>query len=393
MEETISTLRFANRMMRVSNEVVINVELDPGQLVERYKREIRDLKQELAMHDTLMNRGRVVYEPYTPDQQYLIQQTVEKFLDGDSEDIEIESLRQAKEIFNQIRNAYRKGLTRLGVEEFKGRSRPETHKTGTLKGVELKGAEDREDGVGQEENAGGFGIGRANPNARPADSTALEAKILFQQEEENDEKRTLTAEEANKYSSDKGIRKQPLIDKNQAFMEFKNGDGREIENNLAQNREDLKDRKYRLKVTTSEVNRIKKGIDDCKEMLDNIRRDRVNDDEGVIDEEEFAYIKRMKDYKKIYRVNFDQMKALKEEISAINQNLEYARENLISEFEIWYEKKFGIVMPKSNESLRKVMANVEEPANEELDLDAIAYIKAKKNVYTLHKAKKNIGKA
>ena len=137
MEETISTLRFANRMMRVSNEVVINVELDPGQLVERYKREIRDLKQELAMHDTLMNRGRVVYEPYTPDQQYLIQQTVEKFLDGDSEDIEIESLRQAKEIFNQIRNAYRKGLTRLGVEEFKGRSRPETHKTGTLQKKDL----------------------------------------------------------------------------------------------------------------------------------------------------------------------------------------------------------------------------------------------------------------
>ena len=70
IEETISTLRFATRMMRVSNEATINVELDPAQLIERYKKEVRDLKQELAMHDTLANRGRIVYEPYTPEQQY-----------------------------------------------------------------------------------------------------------------------------------------------------------------------------------------------------------------------------------------------------------------------------------------------------------------------------------
>ena len=61
IEETISTLRFATRMMRVSNEAIINVEVDPALLVERYKKEIRDLRQELAMHDTLANRGRVTY--------------------------------------------------------------------------------------------------------------------------------------------------------------------------------------------------------------------------------------------------------------------------------------------------------------------------------------------
>jgi len=70
IEETISTLRFATRMMRVSNEATINVKLDPAQLIKRYEREVRDLKQELAMHDTLANRGRITYEPYTPEQQY-----------------------------------------------------------------------------------------------------------------------------------------------------------------------------------------------------------------------------------------------------------------------------------------------------------------------------------
>jgi kinesin family protein 6/9 len=58
-EETISTLKFASRMMKVSNEAVINVQQDPELLLKRMEREIKELKQELAMHDTLANKGRV----------------------------------------------------------------------------------------------------------------------------------------------------------------------------------------------------------------------------------------------------------------------------------------------------------------------------------------------
>lgn len=45
------------------------------------------------MHDTLANRGRINYEPYTPDQQFEQQQLAQKFLDGEIEDIEFNSLR------------------------------------------------------------------------------------------------------------------------------------------------------------------------------------------------------------------------------------------------------------------------------------------------------------
>ena len=67
IEETISTLKFATRMMRVSNEAIVNVQLDPQLMIKRYEKEIRDLKQELAMHDTLANRGRITYDTYSPD--------------------------------------------------------------------------------------------------------------------------------------------------------------------------------------------------------------------------------------------------------------------------------------------------------------------------------------
>ena len=115
VEETTSTLKFATRMMRVSNEAIINVQLDPTLLIKKYEKEIRELKQELTMHDTLANRGRVTYDPYTAEQQFEIQKLSEQFLRGDLEDIEeINSLRQVREIFHQFRNAYMKIQKKVG---------------------------------------------------------------------------------------------------------------------------------------------------------------------------------------------------------------------------------------------------------------------------------------
>ena len=96
-------------MMHVANEASINIHADPQLLIKKYEGEIRNLKQELAMHDTLANRGRINYDPYSPEQQYEIQKVAEKFLSGDIEDIEeIESLRQVRELFYQFRTIYQR---------------------------------------------------------------------------------------------------------------------------------------------------------------------------------------------------------------------------------------------------------------------------------------------
>ena len=51
----------------------MNVHSDPQMLIRKYEREVRDLKQELAMHDTIANRGRINYDPYTGEELYDIQ--------------------------------------------------------------------------------------------------------------------------------------------------------------------------------------------------------------------------------------------------------------------------------------------------------------------------------
>jgi hypothetical protein len=38
-------------------------------LIEKLQREIKELKKELAMHDLLVNRAGVTYDPYTPEEQ------------------------------------------------------------------------------------------------------------------------------------------------------------------------------------------------------------------------------------------------------------------------------------------------------------------------------------
>ena len=62
LEESISTLQLAQRMMRVQNKASINVHTDPKMLIKRYERTIKELKEELMMHDALSERSGITYD-------------------------------------------------------------------------------------------------------------------------------------------------------------------------------------------------------------------------------------------------------------------------------------------------------------------------------------------
>ena len=69
-------------------------------MIKRYENEIKQLKQELAMHDTLANRGRITYSDYNQEETVMIQKTTNEFLAGEKDNIgEIDSLRKVREVF------------------------------------------------------------------------------------------------------------------------------------------------------------------------------------------------------------------------------------------------------------------------------------------------------
>ena len=89
VEETISTLKFATRMMQVSNEPRVNVQYDLEALVKKLESEIKELKSELAMHDALANRGHIHYDPYTEEQRHELNQMVRRYLNDEVEEVEV----------------------------------------------------------------------------------------------------------------------------------------------------------------------------------------------------------------------------------------------------------------------------------------------------------------
>jgi len=133
--------------------------------VKKLNKEIKELKKELLMHNTLANRGKINYDPYTPEEQYIQQQIALKFLNGESEDIEFDSIRQAKELFVQCRILFQKEYNGTKIEN---ETRAEIEKKKSL--IESKGdkaSTDNEKGVGDFEEKPSFGIGRAPKDARP----------------------------------------------------------------------------------------------------------------------------------------------------------------------------------------------------------------------------------
>lgn len=105
IEETISTLKFASRMLRVHNEATVNTQTDPSLQLKRYEKEIRDLKQELAMHDTLANRGRIQYGSYEPHEMKEMAENARLYLKGELQEFtDLESLHKVKEYMNIIKN-------------------------------------------------------------------------------------------------------------------------------------------------------------------------------------------------------------------------------------------------------------------------------------------------
>lgn len=99
--------------------------LDPKLLLKKYEKDIKELKQELAMHDTLANRGRISYETYTPEQQHRQQIIAQEYLDGKTDDIPIESLRQVRELFIQFRNIYKSAIRDVANNTVPRQERPE----------------------------------------------------------------------------------------------------------------------------------------------------------------------------------------------------------------------------------------------------------------------------
>lgn len=352
LEETISTCKFATRMMRVSNEATINVNQDPAILIKKYEREIRDLKQELAMHDTLANRGRVNYDPDPPEKQYAL---AKSFLLGEIDDIdELNSIRQCRDLMHQMRLVYRKfeqnvrvSSSKMGADAKDGQNEGDPG-AGPAE-LQRRQTLAEEDGVGdEEEGTGGFGIGKAPKESKPQHKLqASKEGEDFKQEEDEESKGEAEGDSAVGLEGrpSKKVKKKQSKSKQEAFKEFLEDEGKSIEDNIKTNRTDIRSKKDEMALLKETCNKAKKEIDSIKSQLEKKNEEKqksleLDEDEDVIDEEEYSMLKQLKEFKKVYRENFDKYKGLKGDAFFIQNSIDQMKEQLIFKFEVWYDENF-----------------------------------------------------
>jgi len=82
--------------MCVPAEPTVNEIIDPVKAIENYKRENKYLREELALHDALVNRDGMSYEPLSEQQLYEVENQCRRFIDGTLDDIEVKNLRQVQ---------------------------------------------------------------------------------------------------------------------------------------------------------------------------------------------------------------------------------------------------------------------------------------------------------
>mmetsp|Transcript_16565 Transcript_16565/g.23255 ORF Transcript_16565/g.23255 Transcript_16565/m.23255 type:complete len:736 (-) Transcript_16565:54-2261(-) len=399
LDETISTLKFALRMMRISNEATVNVQLDPLVLLKKYQREIRELKQELAMHDTLANRSGVNYEPYTPEQQTELRRTVKRYIDGDIVNIDVQSLRQINEIFQQFKNValdYKVLLEQGGGAGYGAGSDAAGSDPASRAQSAKRDGQTTSDGMVGDTVGDGFAVGLAHDGARPSSQmdgidvtkAARQAAATKNKAEMDSYNKATAVEEDEEEDRDPS---QPPPSEDKALHEYKTGEGKEHQDIYLTNKKDLAEKKSALKKLSLQVNDTKKKIDDLNSKIALTRAqreaDQTEDGVQVIDEEEYAFIRQVKEMKKMYATQFNERKIVSSEVSYLKGLVETSKMNLCNKFLEWYTNKYGDIQQATQAATEEdVLDDGEKFDKMEMekimaaDPDSVSYYNAKKIV-------------
>jgi len=342
LEETISTLQFAARVRLVPNEATINQDYDAEQLLKRYAIEIQDLKRELAMHDSLASRSRVAYEPYSDSQRSDLMAQLQSFLDAEGGDeMQIESVRQMRELLSAMKSLYTKQGKEL--EHTKAILATGGGGAGYLGGEgggEGGGEAADAECVGEADASGtrGIAVGAAPDGARPSGGLMEPPSSLGAGADMGDGELGATAV--------LGDSEDRTLGRDEAFAQYKTSEGLATNERLVKAKKELRKAKAERSRNASIVNEAKKGIDRVKLRLNAKKVEREAaamspEDAEIIDEEEYAFIQESKEAKRAYKDAHGAMTQATRDCETFAADAESARSELLSTFNEWYAMNFN----------------------------------------------------
>lgn len=387
IEETISTMKFATRVMRISNVPVKNVLQDPQLLIREFEEEIKALRMELAMHDTLVGKSATSYEPLSEVDVQNIDHQIKLYVNDAIPELEVRSVRQVKGVFSRfkhfviaaeslIKSSSSSNIAGMPLEPIAAKKssvigkgvRKSQHHVKTL--APPSAMDNEPEATPQDVRVGepdgmGFALGVATPDTKISplqmgDMKRVVSPIASMRKvrnyRESTSKSMVTREEfrvqvdtseegrgGSSPSSAEDISQSPPP-KEEEFEKFKKGRGQKIHEAFLANKEQYHSKKKECVDLAAEINILKKEIDaECRNLEEHKKKTKLHaipltTDTGeiILDEVEFVALTRLKQLKADYRKKYESLQLEQSCLKTLNQYVDKARSKLLAEFDEWY---------------------------------------------------------
>ncbi|XP_059965407.1 kinesin-like protein KIF9 isoform X3 [Mesoplodon densirostris] len=330
LEETLSSLRFASRMKLVTTEPAIT---------EKYDAEIINLRQ----IQEVFNQFRVVLS----QQEQEVESTLrKKYTLIDKNDFAAISAVQKAGLMDVdghlVGEPDGQGFG-LGVAPFSTRPGKKSKSKKMFK--EQLSSLARKEGASSPVSGKDLDASTSKTQLTPSSKDG-DVKDMLLQDRETSSIEPLASESPKEELRPPRPSTPPA--KPVAFEDFKNERGSEINRIFKENKSILNERRKRASETTQRINAIKREIDMTKEALNFHKslREKQGEYENkglmIIDEEEFLLILKLKDLKKQYRTEYQDLQDLRAEIEYCQHLVDQCRHRLLTEFDIWYNESFFV---------------------------------------------------
>ncbi|GAA47782.1 kinesin family member 6/9 [Clonorchis sinensis] len=320
LEETISTLRFASRVMRIPCHPAVQEHEDIKMLIKRLREENILLKQELLMYDTLITSTNQLKEMF--DSFRKINRNLQEKL---TEQCQVQSKGHTEQVdkpqqpVREIQRIVRSRKPRVGDAEA-----PIVIETPKL---------------GDVDPTSGFGFTARDLTSSVPVSMAQDSVYLQSRLKERTQSKILTEGSRGSPTEPAQGQKSNVDEppsRAQAFEEFQKEAGRELINIFTNNRAILAEQLEKGKAVGSRVNEYKTRLELLQAKRLQLRTQReaqglvyTDQSEQIITEEEFDLLKQVGELETEFRQQFEEWEAVKQAVKYCRQMVDSSRARLV----------------------------------------------------------------
>ncbi|NXO16311.1 KIF6 protein, partial [Oriolus oriolus] len=356
IDESISTCRFAQRVALIKNEAVLNEEIDPTLMIVQLKKEIQDLKYELALVT-----GKQRTSELSQEELLQLDELIETFLKDNDPDSSLDvgaDMRKIKYCFTYMKQIMNrpmssgKKLLSEDISEEKNSNKEAGEELEKLKGL----LQQRDNEINilvtmlkKEKKKARDALSQLN--ATSASSTVLEQSPSMSLEESQSPSRCFSLKEAKDFSS--SVPRLPFLSREtggkmslgcqEAFEVFKRDHADSI--TIEDNKQLLKQRFDEAKCLGEKLNEVRNKINHLKGKIIQRQIQRAAlavsnpSEELAFDPVEENLRMQIEEQKKSYKTVYSRFKGLKVEIEHLQLLMEKVKMKLQKDFEVWWSEE------------------------------------------------------